>query len=65
MSGQSKGTYSASPAGYIDSKKGDIDLEVSAAGTSISLNTTTIMVLFKHRKSYNYKCITDSDHKLW
>jgi hypothetical protein len=34
MSGESKGIYSASPAGLsIDSKKGDIDLEASAAGT--------------------------------
>lgn len=34
LSGQSRGTYSASPAGLsIDRTKGDIDLEASAAGT--------------------------------
>jgi hypothetical protein len=44
MSGQSKGTYSASAAGLsIDSKSGDIDLAASVPG-SIPLITTTIMV---------------------
>jgi hypothetical protein len=44
MSGQSKGTYSASAAGLsIDSKSGEHDLAASVPG-SIPLITTTIMV---------------------